>query len=97
MNREQRRNAPAAVWLTLDQAIEARPWLATPPAADDDQLDDRRRQERRRRFLRRLVEQREVTVSRVGGRLLVDLNSVDELAERGRVDPQHSGRLRAVR
>lgn len=38
-------------------------------------------------FLRRLVKERRVAFHKVGGRLLFDLVDLDELAERGRVEP----------
>jgi len=38
-------------------------------------------------FLRRLVKEKRVAYHKLGGRLLFDLGDLDELAERGRVEP----------
>jgi excisionase family DNA binding protein len=39
------------------------------------------------RFLRTLIANGQIARHRVGGRVLVDLDELDELAERGRVEP----------
>ena len=44
------------------------------------------------RFLRRLVAERRVPFHKVGSRLLFDLDDLDNLAERGRVEPPEARR-----
>ena len=46
------------------------------------------------RYARRLVAERRVPFHKVGRRVLLDLNDLDEFAERGRVEPPR--RLRMV-
>ena len=48
------------------------------------------------RFLRRLVAERRVPYFKVGGKLLFDLDDLDALAERGRVEPPENRRLRSA-
>jgi hypothetical protein len=48
------------------------------------------------RFLRRLVGERRCAFHRIGRRVYFDLKDLDDLAERGRVEPPPSQRLRAV-
>lgn len=80
MNREQRRHPQSPVWATIDQALDARPWLVSTPRDGEPPTP-----EQRRRFVRRLIDERVIGYSKVGGRVVVDLNEIDELAERGRV------------
>jgi excisionase family DNA binding protein len=47
------------------------------------------------RFARRLVDERRIPFHKIGRRVFVDLADLDELAERGRVEPPR--RLRAIR
>jgi excisionase family DNA binding protein len=46
------------------------------------------------RFARRLVQERRIPFHKVGGKILVDLDDLDELAERGRIEPPR--RLRTI-
>jgi excisionase family DNA binding protein len=48
------------------------------------------------RFARRLVTERRIPFHKIGRRVFVDLNDLDEYAERGRVEPPRPSRLRAV-
>jgi excisionase family DNA binding protein len=49
------------------------------------------------RYARRLVQERRVPFHRVGRKVLIDLDDLDEYAERGRVEPPRPSRLRAVK
>jgi len=40
------------------------------------------------RYLRRLVAERRIGFSKIGGVLLFDLDEIDQLAEAGRVEPR---------
>jgi excisionase family DNA binding protein len=46
------------------------------------------------RYARRLVAERRIPFHKVGRRVLLDLNDLDEFAERGRIEPPR--RLRMV-
>jgi excisionase family DNA binding protein len=46
------------------------------------------------RYARRLVAERKIPFHRVGRKILLDLDDLDELAERGRVEPPR--RLRMI-
>lgn len=47
------------------------------------------------RFLRRLVAERRIPYHKLGGKLLLDLDELDALAERGRVEPPAAVRVPA--
>jgi excisionase family DNA binding protein len=45
------------------------------------------------RYTRRLVAERRIPFHKVGRRVLIDLNDLDEFAERGRIEPPRRLRM----